>query len=359
MAADRAKDSLRGSVKELYVRTVTLTGKDKDVREEFQSLRFVRYDEAGNKVAEAFFNSDDSLLFKTVWAYDLMGRLAEQVNFYTNESSTFKTIFEYDSDGRLVEKKTFGSDGSLENVLRPSYTAEGLRVEEEMLPFIEDGDDVAYLVEIEGTDMSFSAQGICKIRKTYDSKGNPVDITLYNNKEKQTGKILFTYTNEGKLIELEHYGSDGFYPAGDGTKWQRILEPLMTRLIKIFFFLKCLYSFGIKGELRKAARCVIYGPLSMLNVFVHDDKGRIVEEQTHFVGSLMMKKVFAYDEEGNKAEEIEYLNDDSVLQKQSYSRKYDSHRNWIEETVSSQFRIEEKYEQTTILTYRTISYYSG
>jgi hypothetical protein len=358
MAADREKDSLRGLVKELYARTVTLTGKDKDVSEEFQTLRFARYDEAGNKVEDAHFNSDDSLVFKTVWTYDSAGKLVEQVNFDTNESPTFKTIFEYDYDGRLIEKKTFGSDGSLESVLRPSYTAEGLRIEEETLPFSEDGDDVAFLIGIEETDMSFSAQGVRKIRKTYDGKGKPIDITLYNHKEKPTGKILFTYNNEGNLIEIEHYGSDGFYPAGEITKWQRVLEPLITRLIKVFLFLKCIYSFGIKGELRKAARCVIYGPLSMLNVFVHDDKGRIVEEQTYFIGSIMMKKVFVYDEEGNKAEVIEYLNDDSVLQKQIYSRKYDSHRNWIEEAISSEFQTEEKQAQATVLTYRTISYYS-
>ncbi len=55
---------------------------------------------------------------------------------------------------------------------------------------------------------------------------------------------------------------------------------------------------------------------------------------------------------------IEYLNDDSVLQKQIYSRKYDSHRNWIEEAISSEFQTEEKQAQATVLTYRTISYYS-
>ncbi len=353
---NRAKDSLRGLVKELYARTVTLAGKDKDVSEEFQSLRFARYDEAGNKIEEAYFNSDDSLLFKTLRTYDRVGKLVEQANFDANESPTFKIIFEYDHEGRLFEKKTFGADGSLESVLRPSYTAKGLRIEEEMLPFSE-SDDVAFLIGIEETDFSFSAQGIRKIRKIYDSKGKTIDITLYDNKEKRTGKILLTYNNEGNLIEIEHYGSDGFYPAGEITKWQRVLEPLITRLIKIFLFLKCIYSFGIKGEFRKAARCFVFGPLTMLNVFVYDKNGRIVEEQTLFIGSIVMKKVIACDEEGNKVEENEYFNDE-LVQRQSYSRKYDSHQNWIEETVSSQFQVEEKGEQTTVFTYRTISYYS-
>ncbi len=201
--------------------------------------------------------------------------------------------------------------------------------------------------------MLFSTQGVRKIRKIYDGKGKPVEINLYDNKERRTGKILLAYDDNGKLIEIEHYGSNGFYHPGERTKWRRILEPLITRLIKIFFFLKCVYSFGIKGKLRKAARCFVYGSLTMLNVFVYDENGRIVEEQTHFVGSLIMKKVFEYDEEGNKAEEIERFNDE-IFQKQSYRREYDSHRNWIKETVS-QFQAEEKHEQT-VFTSRTISY---
>ncbi|MDQ3322482.1 MAG: hypothetical protein M3525_08660 [Acidobacteriota bacterium] len=121
MSANREKDSLRGSVKELYAKTVTLTGKDKDVREEFQSLRFGRYDEAGNKVEEAYLDSDGSLLHKTVWTFDAAGKLVEQANSGANESPTFKTIFEYDDAGRLIEKKMFNSDGFLESALRPSY----------------------------------------------------------------------------------------------------------------------------------------------------------------------------------------------------------------------------------------------
>lgn len=356
MSENREKDSLHGSVKELYARTVTLTGRDEDVREEFQTLRLARYDEAGNKIEEAYFNSDDSLLFKTVWAYDAAGKLVEQANYGADKSPNFKTIFEYDPNGRLIEKKSFASDGSLESALRPSYTTDGLRIEEETLPFSEDGDDGHCLIGIEETGMSFSAQHVRKIRKIYDRNGKLIEINLYDNKEKRTGKILLAYNNYGKPIEIAHYGGNEFYHPGERTKWQRVLEPLMTRLIKIFIFLKCVYSFAVKGELRKAARCFVYGSLTMLNVFVYDDKGRIVEEQTHFVGSLMTKKVSIYDKEGGKAEETEYFNDEPV-QRQIYSRKYDSRRNWIEETANY-FQAEQKGEQT-VFTSRTISYYSG
>ncbi len=171
--------------------------------------------------------------------------------------------------------------------------------------------------------------------------------------------MLFAYDDNNRLIETAHYGSGEFYPCGERTRWHRLFEPFALRLITIFLFLKTIYSLGIKGELRKVARCVIYGPLLMSTVFVYDKEGKIIEERTNFIGSLEMKKVFAYDDEGNKAEEIEYMRDNTILQKQNYSRKYDSHGNWIEETISHQFRMNEKLKQSTTATYRTIGYYSN
>ncbi len=359
MVANRTKDSLKGSVNELYTRTVTLSAGGQDVADEFQSLRLSRYDQRGNKIEDAHYNSDDSLLFKTIYAYDSANKLIEQVNFAADESPSSKTVFEYDRDGRLIEQKTLGSDGSFETTLRPVYTAEGLRIEEETMPLSEEHGDVGFCIDIEGTDGGFSARGGDRIRKVYDSEGKPIEITVHNNKGTRTGKMLFAYDDNNRLIETAHYGSNGFYPVAERTKWKCTLQPLAVRLIIIFLFLKCIYSFGIRGELRKAARCIIYGPLLMSTEFVYDKEGKIVEERTNFIGSLQMKKVFTYDEEGNKAEEIEYMRDNTILQKQNYSRKYDSHGNWIEETISHQFRMNEKIEQSTTATYRTIGYYSN
>ncbi len=359
MVANRTKDSLKGSVNELYTRTVTLSAGGQDVADEFQSLRLSRYDQRGNKIEDAHYNSDDSLLFKTIYAYDSANKLIEQVNFAADESPSLKTVFEYDRDGRLIEQKTLGSDGSFETKLRPAYTAEGLRIEEETLPLFEEHGDVGFCIDIEGTAGGFSASGGDRIRKVYDSEGKPIEITVRNNKGTRTGKMFFAYDGNNRLIETANYGSNEIYPCGERTRWQRIFEPFTFRLIKIFLCIKCIYNFGARGELRKAGRCIIYGPLLMSTVFVYDKEGKIVEEQNNFLGSLQMKKVFTYDEEGNKAEEIEYIRDNTVLQKQNYSRKYDSHGNWIEETISHQFRMNEKIEQSTTATYRTIGYYSN
>jgi antitoxin component YwqK of YwqJK toxin-antitoxin module len=327
--------------------------------EDFQSLRFSRYDEAGNKVEEAHSIFYDSLSFKITYAYDSAGKLIEQVHFDANESPSLKIVYEYDHAGRLMEQKTFGADDPLQTVRRPVYTTEGLRIEEETLPLSEEYSDTSYLIDIEGTDFSVSAGVGDSIRKVYDGNEKLIEVTTRNNKGKRTGKMLFAYDDNGRLIEVLNYSSDGFHPAGERTKLRRLLEPLALRSIKIFFLLKGIYSFGLKGELKKAARSFVYGPLIMSNVFIYDNKGRVIEEQTDFIGSIVMKKVFAYDEKGNKAEEIEYTGDDNLLQKQNYSREYDSRGNWVKETVAHQFLMGEKLEHSTVITYRNISYYSN
>lgn len=214
ITANRAKDSLRGLVKELHAKTVTVSEKGGDILEEFPFARFSRYDETGNKIEEVHYNSDNSLLYKIVYIYDSAGRVIEQINFDANESPTFKTVYEYDFDGKLIEQKSFGADGSLESALRPVYTAEGWRVEEETLPDSETNGEESFClvgIGIEGIDTSFSACGGDKIRKVYDDKGKLIEITPHDNQGKRTGKILFEYDADDRLIEMAHYGgSDGF-----------------------------------------------------------------------------------------------------------------------------------------------------
>ena len=161
------------------------------------------------------------------------------------------------------------------------------------------------------------------------------------------------------MIEISYYGGKGeFFSCGERTVWQRRLEPLFFPLIKTFLFLKSLYSLVARGEWRKAGRCLRYRALFSLTLFGYDENGRKIEEKTYMLGSLLMKKVFVYDEKGDIAEEVEYAENDSILQSQNYSREYDEQGNWIRETISSGLRMDsEKLRESTVVTERKISYY--
>ncbi|HXH71166.1 MAG TPA: hypothetical protein VNI60_12615 [Pyrinomonadaceae bacterium] len=361
MKTNKAKDSLRGLVKDVHAKTATVSRNDDDVREEFPFIRFSRYDTVGNKIEESHYNPDNSLLFKVVYNYDANGKLVEQTNFDADSAATFKTVYEYDANGKLIERKSLLPDGSAQNIVRPVYTAEGLRVEEEKLPVFETPDEASFcLVDIDETDAGFSARGGDCVRKVYDVEERLIEIDVRGAKGKLAGKILLEYDAGGRLIETSQFGGEeSFQPRGDSaTKRRRVLEFFAPPLIKTFLLFKSVYNFARRGKWRKAARCFLYSPFVMSTAYVYDEKGQKIEEQTSFLGSPMMKKVYAYDEKGDKAEEIEYFdNGDSVLQKLTYSREYDLRGNWIKETILCQSHQAEKREQSTVVTRRNISYY--
>lgn len=361
MKINKAKDSLCGLVKDVHAKTATVSRNDDDVWEEFPFIRFSRYDTAGNKIEESHYDADNSLLFKIVYNYDAAGKLVEQTNFDAGGAATFKTVCEYDASGKLNERKSLLPDGSAQNIVRPIYTAEGWRVEEETLPVSEtNGEESFCLVDIDETNM-FSAHGGDCVRKVYDGEERLIEITARGAKGKLTGKIFLEYDADGRLIEMSQFGGgeENFQSRGGAaTKRQRVLEFFAPPLIKTFLLFKSVSSFARRGEWRKAARCFLYSPLVMSTIYVYDEKGQKIEEQTSFLGSPMMKKVYAYDEKGDKAEEIEYFdNGDSVLQKLTYSREYDLRGNWIKETIFCQSHQAEKREQSTVFTRRTINYY--
>lgn len=352
MTANRATDSLRGSVKTLKTKTVSFSESDPERYE--APVITASYDEAGNKIEEAHYQSNNSLFSRTVWSYDSAGKLVEQSLYGENESLDSKIVFEYDSENRLIERKFFDSNGNLQRTEFLSYTAAGLRIEEETLP--EADADIGLFIGIEGTDLSIPTHSVRRLRKVYDRGGKPLQISLFDQQNSSVGKISFVYDAKNRLIEVAQHGSNDFQPCGEVTQWQRRFEPLLMSLIKSALFLKCVYSFGLKGELSKVIRCFTDGSLSLLTVYLRDENGRVAEEQTHFVGLPMMKKTFAYDDKGNKTEEtFEHIGADSFLEKQIFTREYDAHGNWVKEIVNSSSRMENELRRT--VTRRDISYY--
>ena len=354
MAANRATDSLQGSVKELKTKIISSYEGEPERYE--PPLRIVSYDQAGNKIQEALYQPDDSLVFKTVYIYDFARRLVEQLLYDANQSATSKTVFEYDSENRLIERKIFDLNGDLQVAQHPTYTAQGLRIEDETLP--EAQADVNFLIEIEGTDFSISGNEIHRLRKVYDAAGKPLEISLFDKKNSRIGKILYAYDRKGRLIEMSQYDWRNFESGGEMIGWQRALKPLLLRLIKLFLFFKCVYGFGSRREIRKAFGCFLNGSLSLMTVYLYDQNGRVAEEQNYFFGSLEMKKTYAYDDKGDKAEETaHYIGEESFQQKQIFKREYDSHGNWIKEVAAYSSRMKDEIKQGEVVTYREISYY--
>lgn len=71
------------------------------------------YDEAGNKVESALYDSKKRLEEKQTFRYDADGRLIENVVYTSPDFSGRKILFAYDDKGNLVSRSRYGPDGQL------------------------------------------------------------------------------------------------------------------------------------------------------------------------------------------------------------------------------------------------------
>lgn len=359
MRANREQNHLQGSVRAIHARTVTLVERDGQTVEHLQSTRTITWDTAGHRVEETSqYRSDGTLICNSRHTYDSTGNLTELVAYNTDGSVALKKVYAYDSTGRLIEEKNYSADGSLMGSRHPTYTAEGWRIEEMPSPFPEYKPDVGYIMGVEGTDICIGIRDVHRIRKVYDGAGNLREMTLRRQNGSLAGKVLLTYDDEGRVTEVVHYGRTRAGFCGPVSTWQRLLTPLMQHLVNLCLLLKCLYSYGIRGEWQKATHCLAYGPPLIQVTFVYNAKGQKVEERQSLVGFVVRKKVLTYDAQGHTSEETEYEADGSIVHKQTYTREYDAQGNWIKETIFAYINSsgQEKPREATVVTYRTISY---
>ena len=71
------------------------------------------FNDAGDVIEEAGYNSDGSLSYKWIYKYDSSGNKIEEA-WYDSDGSLFvKYIYKYDSTGNMIESAVYESDGSL------------------------------------------------------------------------------------------------------------------------------------------------------------------------------------------------------------------------------------------------------
>lgn len=91
-----------------------------------------RYNEAGNKIEELWFNDDGTLSRKYVYKYNPMGQTAEQVMYSYDENGAVDekwTTF-YDEEGNVVERLCFDQQGrTIGGPIRYKYNCDGDQIE--------------------------------------------------------------------------------------------------------------------------------------------------------------------------------------------------------------------------------------
>lgn len=77
------------------------------VRGDILGCRKYYFNDAGDVIGYATYNSDGSLYDKYIYKYDSSGNVIEQARYYSDGSLYYKHIYKYDSSGNKIEKAEY------------------------------------------------------------------------------------------------------------------------------------------------------------------------------------------------------------------------------------------------------------
>ena len=148
------------------------------------------YDDNGNLIEKAHYNSDGDLTWKIILKYDEKNNLIESAN-YKSKTSSFasRTIYEYDEQDNLITATDYNSNDSLDWKYTYRYNDRGNLIEW----------------------VRYTSEGSLNLKTTsqYDDKGNLIQLTNYKADGSVDIKFTNKYDEEGKHIESTNYKADG------------------------------------------------------------------------------------------------------------------------------------------------------
>ena len=161
------KGSLYGDVESVTISEYDLKEKFGEVVKGDLEERVVgRFNEKGDVIEGAEYNSDGSLDEKIIYKYDSKGNEIERAEYNSDGSLDDKLIYKYDSKGNKIEQAFYNSDGSLNE----------------------------------------------KIIYKYDSKGNEIERARYNSDGSLDRKLIYKYDSKGNIIECTKYRGEIMTP---------------------------------------------------------------------------------------------------------------------------------------------------
>lgn len=364
---------LKGRVRAVRTEETTTASRGGEQVQQTRRVSAVTYNAGGGKVEEVHYRDDGTAYLRTAFAYDDAGRPARQSSYDAAgvEVSTGSFIdgrpveiidresdgsprgmssFLYDAKGRPVYAARFGPDGALSRRREIRYDREGGRLEETLLPRLAgDGDFGFYVENFKGLKVYVSAEGARLFRVKYDSGGNPLRSAFYDRRGRLIKKYVFSHDARGDLVKVAEYAGPAYLeedPSASG--------PLP--LIRLFLFIKPVYTHAARGEFLKAVKAVLQEVPLAERFFSYDPAGRIVREQELVAGTLVLETTFTYDTDGRLVEETQYGAAASLRRRQTLTRKFDSYGNWIERTSSEVLAGGGETTQVFTLTRRVIDY---
>lgn len=274
-------------------RTVKLSIKDGKIVEEPKSPPAMSvYDIKGHKTEEIFYNYDGSLSARTVLVYDPSGMVIQHLKFDANNSLVSKTIYDRNTDDQRLEKSSYDSNNRLFERSISLYEKRG----DHAVTSIFDAD----------------SRLLTKTVEFFDGKGRETEIFICHRKSADDKRAR---NNDDETIAAS---------ANSGQ-----------------------VNVSICGDMNLAGKVVIN---------YNDDKHSIEHLVYTADGLLTAKKVNIKDSFGEIVEIADYTADGKLINKETFTREFDSHGNWIEQT-RFQFNLRRGKLEPTERIYRELTYY--
>lgn len=146
------------------------------------------YDENGNEVEEAIYDSKDNLKNKWTKKYDAKGNLVESIHYFANGKIDSKTIYKNDTKNNVIEEIITDSNNSLLSEEYSKYDIDGNKIE---------------------VKMNVPSYGGMKVKTVYkyDNRGNIVE--QINNSsmggKKKRGINKFEYDKNNNWIKTIYF----------------------------------------------------------------------------------------------------------------------------------------------------------
>ena len=122
---------LYGDVESVVITSYELKEKFGEVvRGDMESYVRYYFNEAGDVIEVASYDSDGSLDEKNIYKYDSAGNRIEGAYYDSDGSLDWKLTCKYDSAGNCIEEAYYNSNGSLDEKYICKYDSAGNRIEE-------------------------------------------------------------------------------------------------------------------------------------------------------------------------------------------------------------------------------------
>lgn len=232
----------------------------------------------------------------------------------------FTTFTEtYDEKGNVLHQSFFKPDGSLKWAdvgWGYSYDDQGREVKR-------------YYYDAKGV---LTNTGV----STFDEKGRVAETTQINPNGSVNHVRTFSYDDTGRKVSETHRNPDGT-PRGS-----------MTR------------TYDAKGRLTEEVFLGRDGALHHRNTFAYDAYGNPTASmlfKSDGTVSPWFRKSLSCDELGNVKEAVNYLKNNSIASKETFTYEFDQHGNWIKRTTRREVFKDGRSQTESDVTYRTITYF--